>query len=153
MWRHHSPTYIGIVIFRFDMNSTLLNKCRLFLKLKVWLLVEQNLHGHMQWFFEFGYRVVSGSKKIPGYLAGTWVPAAATEKGAQQPPLFGPWLLWPNSWMDQHATWYRGRPRPRPHCARWGPSSPQRGTDPTPNFQPTCIVAKWSPISATAEHL
>jgi len=21
------------------------------------------------------------------------------QKGAQQPPLFGPWLLWPNGWM------------------------------------------------------
>jgi len=27
-WRHHSPTYIGIVIFRFDTNSTLLHKYR-----------------------------------------------------------------------------------------------------------------------------
>jgi len=27
-------------------------------------------------------------------------------------------VLWPNSWMDQDATWYRGRPRPRWHCVR-----------------------------------
>jgi len=26
--------------------------------------------------------------------------------------------------MDQDATWYGCRPRPRPHCVRWGPSSP-----------------------------
>jgi len=32
--------------------------------------------------------------------------------------------------MDQDATWYGGRPRPMPRCARWGPSSPQKGTDP-----------------------
>jgi len=38
--------------------------------------------------------------------------------------------VWPNGWMDQHATWYGGRPRPRPHCVRWGPSSPQGGTAP-----------------------
>jgi len=39
--------------------------------------------------------------------------------------------LWPNSWMDQDATWYGGRPRPRLHCVRWRPSSPQkRGTAP-----------------------
>jgi len=25
-------------------------------------------------------------------------------KGAQ-PPIFGPYLLWPNGWMDQDATW------------------------------------------------
>jgi len=33
-------------------------------------------------------------------------------------------LLWPNGWMYQDATWYEGRPRPRPHCVTWGPSSP-----------------------------
>jgi len=26
--------------------------------------------------------------------------------------------------MDQDATWYGGRPRLRPHCAKWGPTSP-----------------------------
>jgi len=36
------------------------------------------------------------------------------------PSLFGPCLLWPNGWMDQDPTWYGGRPRPRPHCVRWG---------------------------------
>jgi len=35
MYRHHSPTYIRMVIFRFDMNSTLLHKYRRLLKLKV----------------------------------------------------------------------------------------------------------------------
>ena len=25
--------------------------------------------------------------------------------------------------MDQDETWHAGRPRPRPHCVRWGPSS------------------------------
>ena len=33
-------------------------------------------------------------------------PAPAAKKGAQQPPLFDPCLLWPNGWMDQDATWY-----------------------------------------------
>ena len=28
-------------------------------------------------------------------------------------PIFGPCLLWLNDWMDQHATWYGGRP----HCS------------------------------------
>jgi len=27
-------------------------------------------------------------------------------------------VLWPNSWMNQDATWYGGRPRPRRHCVR-----------------------------------
>ena len=46
-------------------------------------------------------------------------PAPLPTKGAQLPPIFGPCLLWPNGCMDQDATWYGGRPRPRPHCARW----------------------------------
>jgi len=29
-------------------------------------------------------------------------------KGAR-PPVFGPCLLWPNSWMDEDATWYQSR--------------------------------------------
>jgi len=33
-------------------------------------------------------------------------------------------VLWPKSWMDQDETRRASRPRPRPHCARWGPSSP-----------------------------
>ena len=32
--------------------------------------------------------------------------------------------LWPNGWMDQDETWRAGRPRPWPHCVRWGPTSP-----------------------------
>jgi len=27
-------------------------------------------------------------------------------KRGTAPPLFGPYLLWPNGWMDQDATWY-----------------------------------------------
>jgi len=33
-------------------------------------------------------------------------------------------VMWPNSWMDQGETWHARRPRPWPHCVRWGPSSP-----------------------------
>ena len=44
-------------------------------------------------------------------------------------------VLWPNSWMDQDATWHGGRPRPRPHCVSWGPSSPSpKGHSPSPQF-------------------
>ena len=55
-----------------------------------------------------------------------------SSKGAQ-PPIFGPCLLWPNGWMDQHATWYGGRSRPRPYCVRWGPTPPGKGHS-TPSF-------------------
>jgi len=63
-------------------------------------------------------------------------------------------VLWPNGWMDQGETWHGGRPRPRPYCVRWGnrgPSSPKEALP--PNFWPVSIVARRSPISATAEHL
>ena len=43
--------------------------------------------------------------------------------------------------IDEDATWYGGRPRPKGHCATWGPSSPQKGT--TPNFRPMSVVANW----------
>jgi len=55
--------------------------------------------------------------------------------------------------MDQDATWYVGRPWPRPHCVRRGPSSPRKGALQSPTFRPMSIVAKWSPVSATAELL
>jgi len=40
-------------------------------------------------------------------------PGPLPKKEAQL-PIFGPCLLWSNSCMDQDATWYEGRPRPRP---------------------------------------
>jgi len=51
----------------------------------------------------------------PGHFVLDGNPAPLLKKGAQ-PPLFGPCLLWPNGWMDQHATWYKGRPRLGQHC-------------------------------------
>jgi len=46
---------------------------------------------------------------------------------------------WPNGWMDQDATWYMGRPRPRPDCVRWGPGSPtERGTAAAPPSFSVC---------------
>jgi len=57
------------------------------------------------------------------------------------------------SWMDQGATWYEGRPRPRPHNVRRGPSPPPSKRAQSPIFRPMSVVAKRSPILATAEHL
>jgi len=59
---------------------------------------------------------------------GTHLPC--TRKGAE-PPIFGPFLLWPHGWMHQGATWYGGRPQPRRLCVRWGPSPlPKKGRCP-----------------------
>ena len=53
----------------------------------------------------------------------------------QSPPNFSPFLLWPNGWMHQDATWYGGRPHPKRLCVRCGPSSPplKKGST-APNF-------------------
>jgi len=54
-------------------------------------------------------------------------PVPLPKKGAE-PPIFGPYLLWPNGWMDQDGTWYGGRPQPMGLCVRCGPSPPpQKG--------------------------
>jgi len=67
----------------------------------------------------------------PGHIVLDQDSASLPKKGAHTPPIFGPFLLWPNGWMPQDTTWYEGKPRPRPHCARWGPSYPlKRGTHP-----------------------
>jgi len=70
-----------------------------------------------------------------------------------QPPVFGLGYVscGQNGWMDEDATWYGSRPRPRPHCIRRGPSSPRRGTAP-PLFGP-CLLWPRPPILATAELL
>jgi len=92
-------------------------------------------------------------RRRPSQHCVRWGPSSSL-RGAQS-PIFGPSLLWPNGWIDQDATWYGGRPRPRRHCVTsftWGPSFPPEGVQPT-NCRLMSIVAKRSPISATAEHL
>ena len=67
------------------------------------------------------------------------------------PPNFWPMFIVPNGWMDEDATWYESRPRPRPHCIiRRGPSSPRQGHSSPPLFGP-CLLWPRSPISATPE--
>jgi len=61
----------------------------------------------------------------PGHIMLDGDPASLPKKrSAAEPPIFGAFLLWPNIWMHQDATWYGGRPKTRRHCVRWGPSSP-----------------------------
>ena len=62
-------------------------------------------------------------------------PALPPQKGSRAPsPVFGPCSLWPNCWMDQDGTWHKDGPWSRPHCARWGPSSPPQKGQPPPKF-------------------
>ena len=47
----------------------------------------------------------------PGDFVLDGYPAILPKKGAESPsPIFDPFLLWPNGWMDQDGTWYGGRP-------------------------------------------
>jgi len=41
--------------------------------------------------------------------------------------------LWPNGCTDQDETWQAGRPRPWPHCVKWGSSSPRKGARQPPH--------------------
>jgi len=42
--------------------------------------------------------------------------SSCTSPEGGQPPIFGPCIPWSNAFIDQDATWYGGRPRPRRHC-------------------------------------
>jgi len=80
----------------------------------------------------------------PSHIVLDGDPAPLPQKGDRAPPvfaIFGPFLLSPNGWMHQDATWYGGRPRPRRLCVQWGPIYPQfRGhTQHYPVFGP-CLL-------------
>jgi len=79
---------------------------------------------------------------------GNWGPSY-TQNGGQthHHSVFGPCLLWPNGWMDEDATWYEGRPRPRPHCIRWVPALRKTGTAAPPSFRPVSVVATVAHLS------
>jgi len=47
-------------------------------------------------------------------------------------------------YCDQDATWYKGRPGPRPHCVTWGSSALQKITQP-PIFGPCLLWSNGSP--------
>jgi len=89
----------------------------------------------------------------PGDVALDGVAAPALKGGLLILVKFFPCLLWLNGWMDEDATWYGSRPRLRPHCVRWGPSSPGKGHSSPPPLFGLCLLWPLSPISATAELL
>jgi len=62
---------------------------------------------------------------------------ATPEKRHSPHPIFGPCLLWPSGWVDQDATWYGCRPRPRRLCSM-GSQLPPKGAQ-TPVFCP-CLL-------------
>jgi len=81
-----------------------------------------------------------------------WGPSSPSPKGAQ-PPIFGPYLLRPNGWMDQDATWHRevglvpsnivdGDPAPLPI------KGAEKGAEP-PIFGPCLLPNGWMDQDAT----
>jgi len=53
----------------------------------------------------------------------------STQKGGTAPNFWSMFVV--AKWlMDQNATWYRGRPRPRPHCVNGDPAPPKKGHKP-----------------------
>ena len=81
----------------------------------------------------------------PGHIVLDGDPTPISPNG-HSPPIFGPCLLWRNSWMDQDATWQRDRPRPKQHCVRWGPSPPfPKGLNPPRFLANVCCgqTAEW----------
>ena len=70
-------------------------------------------------------------------LDGEWRPRSPTQKGGTAPPILAH-VVWPNGCMDQDATWYGGRPRPRQHCL-----SKKRAEPPPQIFGPCGQTAGW----------
>jgi len=70
----------------------------------------------------------------PGHIVLDGDPAPRLPKGHSH-TIFDPYPLRKNCCIDQDATWYGGRPRPRRLCVRMGPSSPlsEKGVEP-PQF-------------------
>jgi len=83
----------------------------------------------------------------PGHIVVDGNPAPPSKKG-HSPPILGQCLLWQNGWTDRDATWYGGRPHPKRHYVRWGPSSPRKRAQQPPAFQPMSILPKWSHLSS-----
>jgi len=79
-----------------------------------------------------------------------WGPSYSQNRGYSHHPVFGPCLLWPNDCMDEDATWYGSRPRPRPHCIRRGASYARITGTTTPRLFGPCLLWPRLPISATA---
>ena len=75
----------------------------------------------------------------PGHIVLDGDPAPPPQKGLSH-PLFGPYPLRPNGFIDQDATWYGGRPRPRRLCVRWGHRSPPQKRGGAPQIFGPCLL-------------
>ena len=88
----------------------------------------------------------------PGHIVLDGDPAPLPQRGAA--PIFGPYLLRPNSCRDQDATWYEGRTRPRRLCFGWGPHSLSQKGGRAPKFSANGYcgqMAGWIKIVVSME--
>jgi len=85
----------------------------------------------------------------PGHIVLDGNPARPPQKGGTAPN-FRPMLV-AKRLDDQDATWYEAAHAG--HIVLHGDPAPPPKQGTYPNFRPMSIVAKRSPISATAEHL
>jgi len=84
-----------------------------------------------------------GGKSRPRRRCVRWGRSSRLKGGTAA--VFGSCLLCPNGWMDEDATWYESRPRPRPHT---GSRLPAKGAQqPRPSFRPMSIVATVAHLS------
>jgi len=104
----------------------------LFVSLSVTLLYCGQMVGWIK--MKLGMRLDLG----PGHVV-LDVDQLPSPKGADH-PILGPYLLWPNGCMDQNATWYGGKPRPRRPCIRWGPRSPPQKGGRSPQIFGPCLL-------------
>jgi len=88
-----------------------------------------------------GRHRIAATRAIPGF----WATICKTVRPMLSDcclvcPVCNVGALWPNGWMDQDASWHRGRSRPRRHCVRWGHSFPQRKGAQQPPVFGLCLL-------------
>ena len=102
-------------------------------------------HGHIHPFLQFLAYICCGEMALlikmplgmqvrldPSDIVLDGDPAPSPKR--TEPQVFGPYLLCPNGLMDQDATLYGGRLRPKRHCVRCGPMQLHRQGAQTPSF-------------------
>ena len=71
----------------------------------------------------------------PGHIVLDGDPALPSPKRGTAPPNFRPMSIVPKRLDGSTFPWYGGRPRPRPHCARWKPAPLPRKGGTAPHFR------------------
>jgi len=76
----------------------------------------------------------------PGHIVLDGDPAPSPPRGGRSPTIFGPYLLWPNCWMNQMPLGMEVRLGPGDLVFQLPPK--KGGGVPLPNFRPMSIVPK-----------